>query len=276
MKPKINLPAIKKTFAAFGKQIAKRAPEILTGLGVGGVFLSTGLGISATVKATRKVDAYLEEKRRYAADDEEVKITVKELLSLVWKEYIGTAAAVVGSSVCMVAASAKNAKRNAALLAGYGVLESSLRDQKEALVEVLGEKKAAEVTNKAAEKVVERVNVSSDAFIPTGHGTTPMIDKWSGRAYYGDIEYTRRAVNEINRRLYSEDELCINEYYSEVGLMSIDSGSSFGWRNDTGPMKVDFEYAGAFAGLGTDDERPVVIVSFDTSTLLFLDNPQWI
>ena len=266
MKPKLNLPAIKRAATSFGKQISKKLPSICTGLGVGGLFLTTGLTVKATVSATRKVDALKAEKQRYAADGEIVKVTPKEVVQLCWRDFIAPTAALAGTTATTIIGHSKLAHNNAALLAGYGVMESSLREQKEALREVLGEKKAAEVENKVAEKVIEKTVVNLDNVIHTGYGETLFIDKWTGRIFYCDLEVIRQKRNEFNLRLFGDIQLSINDFYDYIGLDRVDSGDDFGWDSNIGGIDINFGYG----PVKTMDGKPAIIMEFDTAHLKYL------
>ena len=106
----------------------KHSPEILTGVGIAGMIMTTVMAVRATPKAIQLLD---EEKRRQQAD----KLEPMDVVKTAWKCYIPAAVTGTVSVACLIGASSVNARRNAALTAAYTISESTLRDYQKKVVE---------------------------------------------------------------------------------------------------------------------------------------------
>ena len=133
------------------KLAAKHSPEILTGLGIAGMITSTVLAVRATPKALILIE---EEKRRINKERFEAakaakqtsyprvhKLKPVELVKVTWKCYIPAVITGVVSAACLIGASSVNMKRNAALATAYTLSESTLREYRKSVIDVIGEKK---------------------------------------------------------------------------------------------------------------------------------------
>lgn len=225
-------------FSQWGKHLkvglAKHSPEILTGLGIGGMFAAMGLAVWKTPKALR-----LMEERK---DELEVeKLPPLETVKTVWKCYLPSAALSVGSTVCLIAAHGENQRRNAALATAYALSESALKDYREKVTETVGPKKAEAVDDAVARDKLSKNPVESREVILTDKGSTLCYDVLSGRYFKSDIEKMRQTVNELNRRMLSEMYISLNDFYYELGLPSIGVGDSLGWCTDRGLIELRFD-----------------------------------
>lgn len=234
---------LKAIFTDLGKAARKHSPEILTGIGIAGMLSTTVLAVRATPKALMLIE---EKKREKKFAGEQPELTKVEIAKTAWKPYIPAAVTGVASVACLVGASSVNARRNAALAAAYALSESTLADYKEKVVETIGEKKAQEVKDAIAKDRVENDPVSRKEVIITDKGETLCYDALSGRYFKSDIEYIRRAVNNLNERLLFDTHISLNEYYDEIGLEEIfPMGENLGWTVDPdsankGLIELDF------------------------------------
>lgn len=202
-------------FKDFGKAVQKHSPEILTGIGIAGMISTTVLAVRATPKAVLLIE---NAKRKKKFEGEEPELTKIETIKVAWKPYIPAAITGTASIACLVGASSVSLRRNAALAAAYALSESTLADYKDKVVETFGEKKAQEVDTAVAKGQLERTPVVEENIIDTGRGTTRCFDPYSGRYFWSDIEFIRRAVNNLNERLLFDECISLNEYYDEIGL----------------------------------------------------------
>ena len=67
----------------------------------------------------------------------------------------------------------------------------------------------------------------------------------------------KKAVNEINRRLISEDYISLTEFYSELGLSPTKVSDEIGWNLDDGLIEVYFSSQLA------DDGRPCIVLDYE-------------
>ena len=234
---------LKAIFTDLCTAARKHSPEILTGIGIAGMISTTVLAVRATPKALMLIE---EKKREKKFASEQPELTKIEVVRTAWKPYIPAAVTGTASVACLVGASSVNARRNAALAAAYALSESTLADYKEKVVETIGEKKAQEVKDAIAKDKVENDPVSRKEVIITDKGETLCYDALSGRYFKSDIEYIRRAVNNLNERLLFDTHISLNEYYDEIGLEEIfPMGENLGWTVDPdsankGLIELDF------------------------------------
>lgn len=243
----MNKMQLKAIFTDLGKAARKHSPEILTGIGIAGMLSTTVLAVRATPKALMLIEEKKREKKfAVIKDGGDPDLTKLEIVKAAWKPYIPAAVTGVASIACLVGASSVNARRNAALAAAYALSESTLADYKEKVVETIGEKKAQEVKDAIAKDKIENDPVTRKEIIATDKGETLCYDALSGRYFKSDIEYIRRAVNNLNERLLFDTHISLNEYYDEIGLEEIfPMGENLGWTVDPdsankGLIELDF------------------------------------
>lgn len=245
----MNKPNLSKIAKDAKTVLARYSPEILTGIGIAGMITSTVLAVKATPKALR----HLED----AEYDKGEPLTAVEKAKACWKDYIPAAVTGVTATACVVGASSINYKRNAALAAAYTLSETAFSEYKEKVIETIGEKKEQVVKDKVAEEKIKNDPVSqTKEVIITEKGNTLCYDSLSGRYFKSDRDFIERAINELNRRMFSEHYISLNELYDEIGLKRIDLGDRLGWNLERGNIDPDFGYAGA------DDGTPCLVLAF--------------
>lgn len=250
---KINFKGLIKTTEDF---VAKRSPEILTGIGIAGMVTTTILAVKATPKALRLIE---EEQSGY--DENGVcgePLTKPEIIKLCWKCYIPAAITCTASIACLVGASSVNFKRNAALATAYKLSETALSEYKDAVIETIGEKKEQIVKDKMSEKKLKEEPVTKNQVILTEKGNTLCYDYHSGRYFKSDIDTIKKAVNEINSSMIRDDYASLNEFYDEIGLPHTEVGGSLGWNINDGLLEVYFSSKIA------DDGTPCIVMSYET------------
>ena len=229
----MNKTGLSKVFKDTGVLLKKHSPEILTGIGIAGMVLTTIMAVKATPKAMRLI----ENKKKEECRDE---LEAAEIVQTTWKCYIPAAVTGVVSIGCLIGAGSVNSRRKAALATAYTLSESALREYKDKVVETIGEKKEKEVRDSIAKDKIEKNPVKECDVIITGNGTTRCYDAHSGRYFDSDIESLKKAVNEINRRMIDESYISLNDFYYAIGLEGSEIGRYLGWRADIGLLELDF------------------------------------
>lgn len=231
--------------------LAKRSPEILTGLGIAGMITTTVLAVKATPKALDLI----EDKKEELDLDPSEKLHPAEVIKATWKCYIPTAVSGVTSIACLIGASSVHARRNAALATAYNLSATALSEYREKVIETIGEKKEQIVRNKVAEEKIKKDPVTSSTIIMNGNGSTRCYDTITKRRFTSDIESIRRVVNELNRRMINgEDYISLNELYVELGMDEVSIGDDLGWNVASGLIDLNFS-----AQLDTDGTPCIVI-----------------
>ena len=230
----MNKQAITSAFKNAGKVLKKHSPEILTGLGISGMILTTISAVKATPKALQLVD------EKEIKDNK--RLTKREIVATTWKCYIPAALTGVCSAACLIGANSINVRRNAALAAAYAISVQDLADYKKKALEVVGEKKERAIRDEIAKDKLKNDRVDTMPIISTGRGKVPCYDYLTKRLFESDMETLRKAENNLNKRLREEDYITLNEFFSEIGLEETDQviGETLGWEIDHGYIDLDF------------------------------------
>ena len=229
----------------------KHSPEILTGLGITGMFSMTVMAVKATPKAMRLI----EEKKREEQVDA---LSVGETIKVAWRPYVPVILTGALSTACLIGANSVNTRRNAALAAAYKLSETALAEYKEKVVETLGEKKEKEVRDKVAKSKVENNPPKSNEVILTGKGKTLCFEVISGRYFESDIDTIKQVENKINHKLLRDNTLSLSEFYYELGLTATSISDDMGWRVDNGLINLDF------SSQLTPEGEPCVVIDYGT------------
>ena len=244
MKPNLaNLVKNAQTFAV------KHSPEILTGIGVAGMITSTVLA----VKATPKVLMLLEDAQYEKGEP----LTATEKVKAAWKPYIPAVVTCAVSSACIIGANSVNLRRNAALATAYQLSSNALSEYKEKVIETIGEKKEQVINEKVAKERVDKNPVDSKEVIITGRGKTLCCDVTFKQYFESDLEDIKKAVNNLNQRLLSEEYVSLNDFYDELGIDRIDIGEDLGWNIGRDGL-VEVTYGTAMAS----DGRPCITLQY--------------
>lgn len=241
-------PNLSKILRSMQTTMIKRSPEILTGIGIAGMVTTTVMAVKATPKAMKLLE---EEQQRHSE-----KLTKIETVKAAWKPYIPAAVTGTISVACLIGANSVNARRNAVLATAYNLSETALTEYKEKVVETVGEKKEKEIRDKVAREHVEKNPVSPKEVIITGKGNTLCRDAISGQYFESDIEFIRKTVNELNRRLMSEMYIPLNDFYYDIGLERSIMGDDLGWNIDRGLIELDVSAQMAW------NEKPCLEISY--------------
>ena len=229
--PKLNLSKVAKNMQ---HTLGKYSPQILTGIGIAGMITTVVLAVKATPKALELIEDRKEEL-------DAGKLTVVDTVKAAWKPYVPAAVTGVLSTVCIIGGNAVGTRRTAALAAAYKISETALHEYKDTIVETVGEEKAKEIKEKVAQNKLDKNPVVEKQIIVTNKGTFLCYDSLSGRYFQSDIETIRKAQNDINDYLFSEDYASLNMFYDFLGLEHTRLGAELGWKIDSGTLQIEFD-----------------------------------
>ena len=227
-----------------GKATSKHSPAILTGLGVAGMFTTVVLAVRATPKALESIEV-LEEP------------TKVEVVKATWKHYVPAAVTGLASTACIIGANTVSSRRYAALTTAYQLSTTALTEYKDKVVQVVGEKKEKEIRQEIVKDKLDQNPVSKTEVFMTGKGNALCFDVFSSRYFKSDIDRIKKAQNDLNARMLSQEYISVNDYYSELGLRHTPNGYQMGWRVDRGLL--DFHYSSMIS----DDGEPCLTVDFN-------------
>lgn len=249
----MNKPNIGKFFGSIPMILKKHSPEILTGIGIAGLFITPVLAVKATPKALELIE---EEKQKQWVD----KLTPMDTVKVTWKCYAPAAASAVTSAACIIGANTVHARRIAALTTAYTMSESTLREYKDKVLETIGEKKEQAVRDEIDKDRLAKNPVSRNEVIVTNSGNTLCYDHWSKRYFYSDIQTIRKIQNDLNEKLLTDfsGNVTLNDLYYELGLDPLHPiGDDLGWYVDRGQISIHIG-----SGL-SDDGRPCIVIDHD-------------
>ena len=247
---KMNKPNMTKFVKNAKALLSEHSPEILVGIGIAGMITTTVLAVKATPKALKLIEERKEEEKLDT-------LTPVETIQTTWKCYIPTIISGVTSIACLIGASSVHVKRNAALATAYKLSETALTEYREKVVETIGESKEKIIKEKVDKERIEKNPVSKNEVIVTSKGNTLCFDVLSGRYFKSDIDLIKRVENNINKRMFNDMYISLNEFYIELGLEPIGIGDDLGWSVDKGMIDIDFSSQLA------DDGTPCLVMNFN-------------
>lgn len=236
----MNKPNVSQLIKNLKTAAVKHSPEILVGIGIAGMISATVLAVKATPTAMRKIDVERKRRENESTDGVAEPLTKVDVVKTTWKCYIPTAVTTGVSVACLIGASSVSARRNAALATAYTLSETALKEYREKVVETIGEKKEEAIRDQVVKERIEKNPVKNAEVIISDKGNTLCYDCISGRYFRSDIEKIKRAVNELNRRMISENYISLNEFFYEIGLRPTELGNELGWNMNDGLIEPHF------------------------------------
>lgn len=219
--------------------LKKEAPQILTGLGVTGVVATAIFSARAAPKAydlIREVNS-----QRVLPTGESNDMEFIEEVKLVWPIYIPTMISGLLTIGFILASNRISIGRQAALVGAYSAVEYALREYKDKVVEVVGEKKARAVIDEVAQSRLDSSPIDQNPVYRTSGGDVLFFDTLSGRYFRSDLETVRRAVNDFNADLLNQSHyVVLNDLYYFLDLAGTDLGALMGWDIEHGVVKIDY------------------------------------
>lgn len=249
--------------------IKKYSPEILLGLGITGVTVSTVLACKATLKCEAIIDEHeeklemVEEALEFENPDyteEEAKkdrLIIKSQTVLSFVKLYGPSATLMGASIgCILGAYRIMSKRQVALMAAYKVVEEAFSTYRGRVVKELGEAKDAHFmygtdTIEETETVLDengkkkKVTTQREELIPGAKlsGFARMFEEerpdqygaWNGSTQWSPIHdynlsFLTQKEKYFNDRLVAKGFVTVNDVYAELGYPPTEAGMICGWR----------------------------------------------
>lgn len=245
-------PNIGKMMGKVGKFMDKHKPEILTGIGIAGMITSIVLAVEATPKALEIID---EEREHHEELDEPM--TKLDVVKATWKCYVPTVVTCIASATCLIGSTAVSTRRTAAMAAAYKLSEEALSLYKEKVVETIGEKKEKTVREKVQQEHLERNPASTSEVIIATSGDVLFYDVMSSRYFKSDLETVKSVVNDLNKRMLSENYISLSQFYDELHLKHTKNSDEIGWNiSEEGFITIDY---GSHI---TDDGKPCIVLDY--------------
>lgn len=218
-----------KVITFLGDKFSKNSPTIFAVVAVGGIIGTAIFAVDGTIKACT-ICSY----------DKDCKPTKKQIFKKVWKYYIPMACTAVITAACVLGSNSINKKRNAALATMYGLTDVAFREYKEKVVETIGKNKELKLRDEIDGDHIKKNPPTDENVLLTRHGEVLCYDSLSGRYFKSDIEWIRKAINDINKDFLSEMWVSLNELYYAFGLSGTKLGDMLGWDLEQGLVEVNF------------------------------------
>lgn len=239
-----------------GRQLIKEnSSTILTATAVTGTVTTAYLTGKGSFRAAEIIRRREQELRHETG--ERVEQTNKEIVQLVWTEYIPAVGVGTLTVASIVMANRISAKHAAALATAYGLSERALLEYKTKVVEKLGENKAAVIRDEIAQDRVSNRPVSLKEVIIAGSGEVLCFDAITGRYFMSSVEEIKKAQNTVNYDILNHMYASLSSFYEEIGLPPTSYSDEVGWNSDH-PLEV------TFSTTMSSDDRPCVVVDFVT------------
>ncbi len=241
------------------------SPVILAGLAAAGVLTTAIFAVRAAKKAEKNIDEALEKKKEEYMEGDELDENTTEVpeIALTKKEVVKAAlpafapAIIMGALtvLCIFGSLNISMRRQAALAAAYNISEQAIKNYEKTLPEVLGEEKAAQVKEKVAQNQVLSAKKDESLVEVTGTGNQLCFDTFTGRYFRSTATHIQKIVNDMNEEINHFGYVCLNDFYSGVGLRSTEVGDMLGWGSEG---LIDVGYSSQL----TEDNEPVLAISF--------------
>lgn len=225
---------------------------------------AAGVGTFATAylagKASFEAAALINNHEEQIPPSEDAKERLMERTKLVWKLYIPTAASAVSTIACIIGANRVEAKKTIAAQTAFAVSQRVYSEYRDKVIEEYGERKDQTIRDQIADDKVKATAPSNDILV-TGPGNVLCCESFTGRYFASDMETLRKAQNELNARLLSQDYATFDDFYYMINLARTSSSSQIGWKS-TKLMKLEF------STVLTEDGRPCLVFDYNYTTPL--------
>lgn len=231
-------------FDSVFKTVSEHSPAILTGLACAGVIATAIIAVKEGPKIKEVIDKHKDDMKELkdVLEDPDADMSEedfkKEKTDICAKTAKGlfrhVTPVVIFAILTMVAAIASNkesARRIAAVSAAYEIASLSLKNQTEAIEEIVP-KKADEIKEAVTKKKVQSEPVPTDENLiySTGHGDVLCKDVYTEFYFRSSSEEIGKAINTITQRCLADGWASVEDLYYELGIKKIPPiASDIGW-----------------------------------------------
>lgn len=229
------------TFLSRSQTVVKdNSPSILAALAVGGVATTGLMAYSAGRHYQHELDLYDEE------------LPAKQKFEIGWRRVVMVS--IVGgiTVTCIVASTAINNRRNAALAGLVTLGEISFREYKDKVEKIVTKDKVEKIDQAVAQEKLDKADDKEVIYV--GEGDILLFDTLTSRTFRSSKLAIERAEVEMGRRILHDDYVSQNQWYTEIGLPRVSMGDDTGWNHEF-PLEVKF------VALERDD-KPVLGIDY--------------
>jgi hypothetical protein len=213
--------------------------------------------VSATVEAVDLLDEY--EELNGISDDPKERLM--ERTKVVWTLYIPAAVSATSTIICIVSANRVQASKTLAAQTAFTVSQQLYSEYRDKVVEEFGARKDQSIRDSVAQERILKEPPPSPDILVSGPGNVLCCELFTGRYFTSDMETLRRAQNDLNSRLLSQDYATLYDFYYMIGLSATSYSEQLGWKSD---KLMDLQ----FSTVLTDDGRPCLSFDYNYTTTL--------
>lgn len=230
------------------------SPTILTSFGVVGAVTTAYLAGKASFQAARMIDQEEAIAYRPEEDRREPREIVRDRFQLVWKQYIPAATMGAATIACIVGANKIGTRRLAGMAAVTTILENSLSEYREKVIEKFGQKKHEQALDEIAQDRIDKTYNPDITLFGVSEGEL-CYDKFSGLYFRGSVEGINAAINSLNNAMNHEGYACLADLYRLLEMEVPTYAESIGWNHD---RLLEPRISSALA----HNTRPVIVLDF--------------
>lgn len=246
-------------FVSNVKQISNKAsknsPAILIFLGLTGMLTTVVMACKATPKANEALEELYDERLQSDKEVGKVKQKMQEVRAVA-PAYIPTAIMGLTSAACFIGSYKISAKRTAALATAYSLTDKTLKEYQRKVIETIGERKEEKLRDEISRDRVNNNPPIDEEIINTGNGEQLCLDTLTGRYFRSSVDTIRKAESLLNRRIYTEMYVSLNDFFDEIGLPHCGIGDDIGWNVDN---EIDFDFSSQL----TQSNVPCLVIEYD-------------
>lgn len=213
--------------------LKRNASTILTCVGGAGVIATSVMAVKATPKAMIALEQAKEEKGE--------ELTKLEVVQVAGPAYIPTIIVGASTIACIFGANILNKRQQAAMMSAYALLDSSYKEYKQKVEEIYGEEATKLIQEELAKDKYEEKQ-------PSIEGNAQLFyDDFSQRYFTSTSEKVLRAEYNLNKMLWNDYGVYLNDYYELLGIDKVDYGDYLGWSScelveATWGSSIEFEH----------------------------------
>lgn len=224
--------------------LRSNGPEILTGLGVGGVFVTSYFASKSGYEAAQ----------HFSEGPPLEEISVKDRIKQTWKIYIPPAVSGAFTVGCILAGARGSNKRTAAAVTAYSLTDRAFTEYKEKVIEQVSKNKDQKIRDEIAQDHVNANPPSTEMIV--GDGKVLCCELYTGRYFASTMETLRKAQNDINAWLLQMGKAELDSFYDGIGLPYTSASGNMGWEDDR-LMELEITW------VGTEDNRPCLAFNYN-------------
>lgn len=214
-------------------KVNKHAPELLLGVGIAGMITSVVLA----VKATPKAEKLIKEAKKEKGDD----LTITETIKTAWVPYVPTGVMMLLTGSSFILSNRLSNNQKMAYVALYHLTKNALEEYQANTLAEVGENKEQKIRNNTIKTMSEKtLDTSTSTNLILSDNDMLCQDVMFGKTFVSNIDKIRRAENEINYQLNTNDYVSLNEFYGKLNVEPIDLGWDVGWNYGTGLVNITY------------------------------------